>query len=191
MQKYKEPVHRFVAVAPDVLCITLRELSCSGTGCLLYEEAWYEWAEGHVRKVLRYPIEGHVFGWGMSYGRTFVAKVDRDRDCAGRALSLTVTMMEEFFREQGNEEPVPLFNESRSIVFVWDASRRAFRPDVRWSVMTTNELDGVWNDGSVEFVDRHLERLIQFLKTGTLEEQQWAGEIIKKSRVNRQRGENG
>jgi hypothetical protein len=182
MQKYEEPVHGFVEVAPGVMCLTLRELSCSGTGCLLYEDVWYEWNEGCVREVLRYPVEGHVIGWGMPFGRTFEAKVVRERGRRKDGLSVAVTMRVEYSREREDDESVPMFGKAGVAVFAWDPVGRLFRPDVGRSGIGTNELYGVWNDGTAQFALRHLERLTQILATGTKGEREWARAVLDAAR---------
>lgn len=147
-QKYEPPSSRFVEVAPGQRCLVIHQLSCSGTGCLLYEDVWHSLAPGRVVEVLRYPVEGHVVGWGLPWDRIFSVKVtDGAHDVSGN-LRLRLAARADFYPPGSDLEPPSHHSKTGNLVLEWSREQGRFDLDRRHSDMTLEQLRDVWDGAS-------------------------------------------
>jgi hypothetical protein len=154
-QKYELPSARFATISPTEICMVIRELSCSGTGCLLYEDVWYGWADGCVKELLRYPVEGYVVGWGLPFERKFTTTLNYEGFDSDGLFTVAITVREEFYPKGHFEEGPCAFSDHRRVVYDWQAVQHRFCLNERESEMTAVQLQGIWDDGAKELLTRY------------------------------------
>lgn len=143
-QKYEPPSSRYVEVAPGQRCLAIRQLSCSGTGCLLYEDVWHRLERGRVVEVLRYPVDGHVVGWGLPWDRIFAVTATYGTHEVSGSFRLRLAVREDFYPPDSDLEPPSHHSKAGSLILDWNREQGRFELDSRHSDMTWEQLRDVW-----------------------------------------------
>lgn len=157
----------------------------SGTGTLEIDQVWYSLGDNKEKnkEVLRYPKEGHVVGWGMAFDREFSSSYRKE---SISPLSIEVRFNAIYTNSNILEMGVPnsnelneLFSINKRVVYVWDSENNIFNLDLLQSEMTTEQIEGLYNDGNDGFLKHNFKELKEFIRNGDNTRQQWLQAFLK------------
>jgi hypothetical protein len=184
------PFHRQRGSMPQVIhvpgpgcdAVAVRHLAGTGTGVYLVEEAWYRLEQGGVFRLLSYPIQGHVCGWTLFQrffsGQRLQTPVRLD-PWTGLVVEFQARYETDGIRTRDPEigEGLLLFSTAGQLILKWDAKWRTFVRS-RDSTMSFDDVEGLFRDGTDQFVERHRDRLIGLVREGTDQHRRWIRRLL-------------
>jgi len=159
--------------------LVLEEKMGSGTGALLIDEVWYFIGINgeKIKEVLRYPKEGYVSGWGMTFDRKFSSSYAKEENVNPAVIvKFNASYTNSNIIELGvpdSDELSELFSISRQAIYIWDHENSIFNLDSGRSQISIEQIDGLYNDGNDEFLKHNYADLKKFAQDRNPAKQQW------------------
>ncbi|MFQ5899276.1 MAG: hypothetical protein ACE5JN_13680, partial [Candidatus Methylomirabilia bacterium] len=135
------------------------------------------------KEILRYPVRGHVIGWGLAFDRKFAAKVLNQKEVNGIStveVQLSASYYNALFKEMRVRSLEHLlFSTKRTARFVWNPLERRFVLDDSGSELSREHIDGLFNDVHGGFLKHNFEELTTLAASGGDDEKAWLKEFLR------------
>ena len=178
-QGFERPKFRVIKAGPDAIWIAIGSLASSGTGLVLYEEAWFEVGTGRTSELVRFPIKGYMVGWSdLLFDREYSSRIVEERSTKG-SYEITVEFDASFsFYTRNPEREGDLFSWRKPATYILDPGTSKFRLDQTRSRITEEEIDGLYADGRNQFLQRNFEYLDKLANQPTPEQTEWFRQFL-------------
>lgn len=145
----------------DTRLLIIRGQTASGTGVASYDDTWYQVSEDGIKKVLTSMNSGHLDMAG-GFARDVEATVITRRS-AREPRSIEIEYAVRYVStDNSRSEKMELFTKQQRINYVWDSDIKEYVFDSSRSEISEDELDVVYNLGSMsneEFLKCNLDEL--------------------------------
>ena len=163
-----------IAMSDGKIIFAVGSKQGSGTGVLLLGVTWLRWDKWGVDRILDYPTEGYVAGWGLPFDREFGSKTvfngwKEDNYVIDVMFSAAYTDVE-------NQKPLLAFE--APVRYVYDVAKAWFDVDASHSQMTEEQANGLFNDAADGFLEHNLQRLKALATQGAEAQKHWLGRLL-------------
>jgi len=190
VQKYDLiPEFRIVNSERGETWFIIKAMASTGTGLILFEEYWYTISDKGIKRVLEYPVYGHIvvgieldrafkseiisqvpvsnayafdIRFEAAYATAFHREDSEEKDCDGFYNSEEFLECKfEFFKKDSN-----LFNLNKRVRYVWNREEEIFTIDENNSNTTQDQINRFWSGGADEFLKDNFKEIIRLARTG-------------------------
>ncbi len=180
VQKYSPPKHRLVHIDLKNYYLAFMSLSSTGTGVSLYEQTWHTIRTNSVGEVLRFPVKGHVNGWGLPFNRSFNSRIVKTENRDG-VPTVEIEYEENYTNGYYDDNSVDLlFTSVRKAQYMWDKNTNRFRLNSSQSDLMVEDVEGIFNDGPEGFLRHHYKDIQQLAVSENKDKRNWLKKFIEK-----------
>ena len=172
VQKYSPPDQHIVRIGKQHSYWAIREMTQTGTGVQTFEERWYDVRTNGLREVFSLPVEGYLAGWEMPFNREYSTRIVGMTD--DPHLMVDVVVSAKYANGIESLQGVTdLFAIRRTARYKWSPSSGRFEIDGATSQITEEGIQGLAEDGIVEFLKHNYAELQQLARSRKPVVRQW------------------